>query len=104
MLLNEITTSDDLKITKINKVLKETYGFTLVSEVKTGTLNTLYTQIADDLYNLKLDLNTAKDPAYIQKVLVLEGLKILINKNNQRLEEASSSTSRQGRTRIHTYS
>ena len=102
MLLNEITTSDDLKITKINKVLKETYGFTLVSEVKTGTLNSLYTQIADDLYNLKLDLSTAKDPAYIQKVLVLEGLKILINKNNTRLEEAAVLAGKGGRafTRI----
>jgi len=88
MLLNEITTSDELKIKKINKVLKETFGFTLVSEVKTGTLNTLYTQIADDLYNLKLNLNTAKDPAYVQKLLVLEGLKILIEKNNKRLDEA----------------
>ena len=89
MLLNEIHTSDNRKIEKINKVLKETYGFTLVSEVKTGTLNTLYTQISNDLYSLKLDLNTAKDPAYIQKVLVLEGLKILIAKNNKRLEEAA---------------
>ena len=97
MLLNEITTSDDLKIKKINNVLKETYGFTLVSEVKTGTLNTLYTQIADDLYNLKLNLNTAKDPAYIQKVLVLEGLKILINKNNARLEEAAVLAGKGGR-------
>jgi len=88
MLLNEITTSDELKIKRINKVLKETFGFTLVSEVKTGTLNTLYTQIADDLYNLKLNLNTAKDPAYVQKLLVLEGLKILIEKNNRRLDEA----------------
>ena len=87
MLLNEITTSDDLKIKKINDVLQKTYGFTLVSEVKTGTLNSLYTQIADDLYDLKLDLSTAKSPNYMQKVLVLEGLKILIKKNNTRLEE-----------------
>ncbi len=87
MLLNEITTSDDLKIKKINDVLQKTYGFTLVSEVKSGTLNSLYTQIADDLYDLKLDLSTAKSPNYMQKVLVLEGLKILIKKNNTRLEE-----------------
>jgi hypothetical protein len=102
MLLNEITTSDDLKIKKINDVLKETYGFTLVSEVKTGTLNTLYTKIADDLYNLKLDLGTAKSPAYMQKVLVLEGLKILITKNNKRLEEAAVMAGKGGRafTRI----
>ena len=90
MLLNEITTSDELKIKRINKVLKETFGLTLVSEVKTGTLNTLYTQIADDLYNLKLNLSTAKDPAYVQKLLVLEGLKILIEKNNKRLNEAAT--------------
>jgi len=102
MLLNEITTSDDLKIKKINDVLQKTYGFTLVSEVKTGTLNNLYTQIADDLYDLKLDLSTAKSPAYMQKVLVLEGLKILIKKNNTRLEEAGVLAGKGGRafTRI----
>ena len=102
MLLNEITTSDDRKIQKINKVLQETYGFTLVSEIKTGTLNTLYTKIADDLYDLKLDLSTAKDSAYMQKVLVLEGLKILIAKNNKRLEEAAVLAGKGGRafTRI----
>ena len=72
MLLNEITTSVEVRIAKINKVLKETYGFTLASEVETGKLNQLYTKIADDLYDLKLDLSTAQSPAYVQKVLILE--------------------------------
>ncbi len=85
MLLNELATSSDTKIRKINQVLKETFGFTLVSEVESGKLNTLYTKISDDLYDLKLDLSTVKSPDYMQKVLVLEGLRLLIEKN--KLEE-----------------
>jgi len=80
MLLNELATSSDTKIRKINKVLKETFGFSLVSDIETGKLNTLYTKISDDLYNLKLDLGNAQNAEYMQKVLVLEGLKILIEK------------------------
>jgi len=97
MFLNEIATSDEVKIKRINKVLKETYGFTLASEIKTGKLNQLYTKIADDLYNLKLDLSTAQDPAYVQNILVLEGLKILITRNNNRLDEQAMLASRGGR-------
>ena len=78
MLLNELATSSDRKIKKINKVLKETFGFSLVSNIETGKLNTLYTKISDDLYNLKLDLGNVQNAEYMQKVLVLEGLKILI--------------------------
>jgi len=78
MLLNELATSGDKKIKKINKVLKETFGFSLASDIETGKLNTLYTKISDDLYNLKLDLGNAQSATYMQKVLVLEGLKILI--------------------------
>jgi len=78
MLLNELATSDDKKIKKINKVLKETFGFSLASEIDSGKLNSLYTKISDDLYNLKLDLGNARSAEYMQKVLVLEGLKILI--------------------------
>ena len=97
MLLNEITTSDEVKINKINEVLKETFGFTLVSEVKTGKLNQLYTKIADDLYNLKLDLSTVREAEYVQKLLVLEGLKLLIARNNKKLDEAAVIAGRGGR-------
>ena len=89
MLLNEITTSVEVRIAKINKVLKETYGFTLASEVETGKLNQLYTKIADDLYDLKLDLSTAQSPAYVQKVLILEGLKLILARKNEKLREAA---------------
>lgn len=89
MLLNEITTSEEVQIKKINKALKETYGFTLVSEISTGKINQLYTKVADDLYNLKLDQATAQDPAYMQKVLVLEGLKMLKDRKIQQLSEVA---------------
>ena len=91
MLLNEITTSEEARIKKINKALKETYGFTLVSEIGTGKLNQLYTKIADDLYNLKLNQATAQDPAYMQKLLVLEGLKMLRNRKVKQLSETAIS-------------
>jgi len=97
MLLNEITTSDEVKIDKINKALKETYGFTLVSDVESGKLNQLYTKIADDLYDLKLNLSTAQDPAYMQALLVQEGLKMLIVRSNSRLNEAAIMAGRGGR-------
>lgn len=86
MLLNELATSGDKKIKKINKVLKETFGFSLASEIDTGKLNSLYTKISDDLYNLKLDLGDARSAEYMQKVLVLEGLKILIEQ--KKLDES----------------
>lgn len=89
MLLNEITTSEEVQIKKINKALKETYGFTLVSEISTGKINQLYTKVSDDLYNLKLDQATAQDPAYMQKVLVLEGLKMLKDRKIQQLSEVA---------------
>ena len=91
MLLNEITTSEEARIKKINKALKETYGFTLVSEIGTGKLNQLYTKIADDLYNLKLNQATAQDPAYMQKVLVLEGLKMIRDRKVRQLDETAIS-------------
>lgn len=87
MLLKELAVSSDTKIKKINEILKETFGFTLVSEISTGKLNTLYTKISDDLYDLKLDLGTVKNAKYMQKVLVLEGLKLLI-KRNKKIHEA----------------
>ena len=91
MLLNEITTSEEARISKINKALKETYGFTLVSEISTGKLNQLYAKIADDLYDLKLNQATAQDPAYMQKLLVLEGLKMLRNSKVKQLSETAIS-------------
>ena len=91
MLLNEITTSEEVQIKKINKALKETYGFTLVSEISTGKLNQLYTKVSDDLYNLKLNQATAQDPAYMQKVLVLEGLKMLRDRKVKQLSETAIS-------------
>jgi len=97
MLLNEITTSDEAKIKKINKALKETYGFTLVSEISTGKLNQLYTKIADDLYNLKLNQATAQDPAYMQKLLVMEGLKMIRDRKTQQLDEQAMLAGRGGR-------
>ena len=89
MLLNEITTSDEAKIAKINKALKETYGFSLVSEIETGKLNQLYVKIADDLYDLKLNQATAQDPAYMQKLLVLEGLKMIKDRKAQQIAETA---------------
>lgn len=97
MLLNEITTSEEAKIEKINKALKETYGFTLATEITTGKLNQLYTKIADDLYALKLNQATAQDPAYMQKILVLEGLKMLRDRKNKQLDEAAMLAGRGGR-------
>ena len=97
MLLNEITTSDEAKIKKINKALKETYGFSLVSDIKTGKLNQLYTKIADDLYNLKLNQATAQDSAYMQKLLVLEGLKMIRERKIEQLDEAAMLAGRGGR-------
>ncbi len=87
MLLKELVITNDTKIKKINKILKETFGFTLVSDIATGKLNSLYTKISDDLYDLKLDLGTVKNAKYMQKVLVLEGLRLLI-KRNKKIHEA----------------
>ena len=84
MLLNELATGDDVKIKKINKALKETFGFTLASEIEMDKLDSLYTKVADDLYNLKLNLGNARSADYMKTVLMLEGLKIL---KQQKLDE-----------------
>ena len=77
MLLKELETSNERRIAKINKALKESYGFSLNSEIDPAKLNKLYTKISDDLYNLKLNNATARDGEYVEKVLVKEGLEIL---------------------------
>jgi hypothetical protein len=80
MFLKDFTTSDEKKIAKINKALKEAFGFTLASNIESGKLESLYTKIADDLYNLKLNLGTVRDKEYAKKLLVKEGLGILLSK------------------------
>jgi hypothetical protein len=81
MLLKDLTISDEKKLAKINKALKEAFGFTLASKIESGKLQTLYTKVADDLYNLKLNLGDAKDKDYAKKLLVKEGLAILVRKD-----------------------
>lgn len=83
MLLRDLTISDDKKLAKINKALKEAFGFTLVSNIESGKLQSLYRKVADDLYNLKLDLGNAQDKEYAKKLLVKEGLGILLNKQEK---------------------
>jgi hypothetical protein len=83
MLLRDLTVSDDKKLAKINKALKEAFGFTLVSNIESGKLRSLYRKVADDLYNLKLDLGNAQDKEYAKKLLVKEGLGILLNKQEK---------------------
>jgi len=77
MLLNELTTSDEKRIAKINRALKESYGFTLNSSVGINKLQSLHAKVTNDLYSLKLNQATARDAEYIEKVLVKEGLEIL---------------------------
>jgi hypothetical protein len=77
MLLNELQTSKERRIAKINKALKESYGFSLSSDVELPKLDSLYKKVKDDLYELKLDNATARDGEYIEKLLVKEGLEIL---------------------------
>ncbi len=83
MLLRDLTISDDKKLAKINKALKEAFGFTLVSNIDSGKLQSLYRKVADDLYNLKLDLGNAQDKEYAKKLLVKEGLGILLSKQEK---------------------
>jgi len=81
MLLNELQISNNKKLAKINKALKESFGFTLVSTIEPNKLNSLYKKISNDLYSMKLNLGTPKAPEYTKQMLVLEGLKILINES-----------------------
>lgn len=77
MLLNEMKTSEERRIAKINRALKESYGFTLNSEVSLSDLQSLHSKVRDDLYNLKLNNATARDAEYIEKLLVKEGIELL---------------------------
>lgn len=86
MLLKDLQADNSRKLARINKTLKEQFGFTLASDIRSGKLNKLYTKIADDLYNLKLDLSDVKDKEYVQKLLVAEGLKIMIDNKRKEIE------------------
>lgn len=86
MLLNDLNSSNSRKMEKINKLLREHFGFTLASKIETGKLDKLYTKIADDLYNLKLDLSNVRSKDYAQKLLVAEGLRMMIEERNDRIE------------------
>lgn len=78
MLLSELTISNKKRIAKINATLKESYGFTLKSDVKVGQLRRLHEKVTDDLYKLKLNQSTARDKEFVEKLLVQEGLSILL--------------------------
>jgi hypothetical protein len=80
MFLRDFTISDERKVAQINKALKEAFGFTLAASIESGKLQSLYTKVADDLYNLKLNLGTVRDKEYAKKLLVKEGLGILLKK------------------------
>jgi len=71
---------------KINHLLRERFGFSLASDISTGKLDTLYTKIADDLYNLKLDLRNVQSKDYAQKLLVAEGLKMMLDDRKEKIE------------------
>lgn len=86
MLLRDLHSNTARRMEKINKLLRERFGFSLASEVETGKLNCLYKKIADDLYNLKLDLSTVKDKEYTQKLLVAEGLKLMLEARREKVE------------------
>lgn len=79
MLLKDLNADNSRKMEKINKLLREHFGFTLASNIETGKLDKLYTKIADDLYNLKLDLSNVRSKDYAQKLLVAEGLKMMLD-------------------------
>lgn len=91
MLLKDLQSNNTRKMEKINKLLRERFGFSLASEIETGKLNRLYTKIADDLYNLKLDLSSMRDKEYTQKLLVAEGLKMMLASRRERVEELRES-------------
>lgn len=80
MLLRELATSNDRKIAKINRVLKETYGFTLNSDVEIPKIVALQEKVAAELHALKMNQVTAKDSRYVKAVLVQEGLGMLVTK------------------------
>lgn len=79
MLLKDLNADNSRKMEKINKLLREHFGFTLASNIETGKLDKLYTKIADDLYNLKLDLSNVRSKDYAQKLMVAEGLKMMLD-------------------------
>jgi len=80
MLLRELTISNDRKIAKINRVLKETYGFTLNSDVELPKIVALQEKITAELRSLKMNQVTAKDSRYVKAILVHEGLGMLVAK------------------------
>ena len=81
MLLNELSISADRKITRINRLLKETYGFVLTSNVEVKKLERLASKIAEDIYELKLNGETPRDAEYSKKLLIKEGIATMLSKH-----------------------
>lgn len=80
MLLKQLTTSTDRKLAKINRYLKESFGFTLNSNVKTETLEKMYEKLERELHEMKLDNKTPQDSEYSKKLLMREGIVSLLEK------------------------
>lgn len=80
MLLKQLTTSTDRKLAKINRYLKESFGFTLNSNVKTKTLEKMYEKLEQELHEMKLDNKTPQDSEYSKKLLMREGIVSLLEK------------------------
>jgi len=78
MLVEDFNRSVNRKINKINKLLKEEYGFSLPKNIPSKKLFQMTDVISEEIQNLKLNGNDARSNRDISKnLLILEGLKAL---------------------------
>lgn len=80
MLLSELTTDDGKRLAKINEALRRSCGISLNEEVNRAKLEGLFEKTQAQLHELKMNQKTALDREYVEKILVLEGIKTLLRR------------------------
>lgn len=89
MLIKQLSSTPEKKLSKINRYLGESFGFTLNSNVKVSVLERMKEKLEDELYQHKINNKTPSDSDYSKTLLMKEGIEMLIASNKKTLKEST---------------
>lgn len=90
MFLESLDSNNDKMLKKINKFLKESYGFTLSENSDVNKLCKIHKKMKDKIEDLTLKENFHKDPTYSKAIMVMKGIEAILEKRKEQLEEVRS--------------
>jgi len=79
MLLRDLNSSSTSRLNRVNKLLKNTYGIELSTNItSSGKLSSIKESLLDDIKKLKYNNVSATSPSYSKKLLMLEGISTML--------------------------